>query len=297
VEDLVADLEFHAIFDSATSFTYINDPAYTRLGEIVSNLLYDRFLRINEFQAIKLSKICLQFNSMTKSNRHSFQSSKYVVPFEFCYDIRWYWVEFCNDIFFIVKAFATGAILATEFIHLLPVLLITWPHLLEGLSIGDFPFTEFVPNLVCHVWPHALIQRKDGNIHHESVLWKHSRRSSQKIQYIANSSPHDSAHCNESSEGRIPHVSFKRGEVRFSKASGNTWMYPRSQNHARSKSFYNEKTIVLGLNTILFLDSTIDTPNWMWYKDWQYSFYFVPHSFSSMMTFVFLVTCAFCCCN
>lgn len=38
VEDSVADLEFHAIFDSGTSFTYINDPAYTRIGEMVSNL-------------------------------------------------------------------------------------------------------------------------------------------------------------------------------------------------------------------------------------------------------------------
>ncbi|QCE03754.1 hypothetical protein DEO72_LG8g1780 [Vigna unguiculata] len=34
VEDLVVDLDFHAIFDSGTSFTYINDPTYTRLGEM-----------------------------------------------------------------------------------------------------------------------------------------------------------------------------------------------------------------------------------------------------------------------
>jgi len=44
VEDRVADLEFHAIFDSGTSFTYINDPAYTRLGEMVSDLQHS-FLR------------------------------------------------------------------------------------------------------------------------------------------------------------------------------------------------------------------------------------------------------------
>ncbi|TKY58311.1 Aspartic proteinase protein 1 [Spatholobus suberectus] len=61
VGDSVADLEFHAIFDTGTSFTYINDPAYTRLGEM--------------------------FNSLIKANRHSSQSPDSHLPFEYCYDI------------------------------------------------------------------------------------------------------------------------------------------------------------------------------------------------------------------
>lgn len=61
VESSVIDLEFHAIFDSGTSFTYINDPAYTLLGE--------------------------KFNSLVKAKRHSFQSNDSDFPFEYCYDI------------------------------------------------------------------------------------------------------------------------------------------------------------------------------------------------------------------
>ena len=36
----VADIEFHAIFDSGTSFTYLNDPAYTHITNSVSNVMY-----------------------------------------------------------------------------------------------------------------------------------------------------------------------------------------------------------------------------------------------------------------
>ncbi|KAL2966328.1 hypothetical protein AAZX31_16G110000 [Glycine max] len=61
VEDSVADLEFHAIFDSGTSFTYINDPAYTRIGEM--------------------------YNSKVKAKRHSSQSPDSNIPFDYCYDI------------------------------------------------------------------------------------------------------------------------------------------------------------------------------------------------------------------
>ncbi|CAJ1942297.1 unnamed protein product [Sphenostylis stenocarpa] len=60
VEDLIHDLEFHAIFDSGTSFTYINDPAYTRLAEM--------------------------FNSRIKANRYS-ESPDSNIPFEYCYGI------------------------------------------------------------------------------------------------------------------------------------------------------------------------------------------------------------------
>ncbi|RDY06630.1 Aspartyl protease family protein 1, partial [Mucuna pruriens] len=61
VEGRVADLEFHAIFDSGTSFTYINDPAYTLLSE--------------------------KFNSQVKAKRHSSQSPVSNIPFEYCYEI------------------------------------------------------------------------------------------------------------------------------------------------------------------------------------------------------------------
>ncbi|XP_054824275.1 aspartyl protease family protein 1 isoform X2 [Prosopis cineraria] len=54
------DLEFYAIFDSGTSFTYLNDPAYTQ--------------------------ITTSFNSMIKENRHSSGSGE-DLPFEFCYDL------------------------------------------------------------------------------------------------------------------------------------------------------------------------------------------------------------------
>ncbi|KAF7828994.1 aspartyl protease family protein 1-like [Senna tora] len=54
-----ADLEFNAIFDSGTSFTYLNDPAYTQ--------------------------ITTSFNTMIKENR---SNSEYQgLPFEFCYDL------------------------------------------------------------------------------------------------------------------------------------------------------------------------------------------------------------------
>ncbi|XP_027345678.1 aspartyl protease family protein 1-like [Abrus precatorius] len=56
-----ADLEFHAIFDSGTSFTYLNDPAYTLIAE--------------------------KFNSLIKADRHSSQYPGSELPFEFCYDI------------------------------------------------------------------------------------------------------------------------------------------------------------------------------------------------------------------
>ncbi|RVX16643.1 Aspartyl protease family protein 1 [Vitis vinifera] len=53
-----ADLNFDAIFDSGTSFTYLNDPAYTSISE--------------------------SFNLRAKDKRHSSNSD---LPFEYCYDI------------------------------------------------------------------------------------------------------------------------------------------------------------------------------------------------------------------
>ncbi|XP_021908114.1 aspartyl protease family protein 1 [Carica papaya] len=54
----VADLEFSAIFDSGTSFTYLNDPAYTLISE--------------------------SFNTLALEERHSSDSG---LPFEYCYDL------------------------------------------------------------------------------------------------------------------------------------------------------------------------------------------------------------------
>ncbi|KAF8406633.1 hypothetical protein HHK36_008723 [Tetracentron sinense] len=53
----VKDTDFSAIFDSGTSFTYLTDPAYTRISE--------------------------SFNSQALDNRHS---SDPRIPFEYCYD-------------------------------------------------------------------------------------------------------------------------------------------------------------------------------------------------------------------
>ncbi|KAM1062536.1 hypothetical protein ACFX13_027513 [Malus domestica] len=54
----VTDLEFYAIFDSGSSFTYLNNPAYTQITE--------------------------SFNSVLKNSRHPKDSD---IPFEYCYDI------------------------------------------------------------------------------------------------------------------------------------------------------------------------------------------------------------------
>ncbi|XVF15967.1 hypothetical protein REPUB_Repub09cG0201500 [Reevesia pubescens] len=53
------DLEFYAIFDSGTSFTYLNDPAYTLISE--------------------------SFNNLAIEKRHTSNSSD--IPFEYCYDL------------------------------------------------------------------------------------------------------------------------------------------------------------------------------------------------------------------
>ncbi|MED6220475.1 hypothetical protein PIB30_045186 [Stylosanthes scabra] len=59
---IAANLEFDAIFDSGTSFTYLNDPAYTQITK--------------------------NFNSMIKQERHSSSSgSENDLPFDFCYNI------------------------------------------------------------------------------------------------------------------------------------------------------------------------------------------------------------------
>lgn len=56
VGDNVSDVAFTAIFDSGTSFTYLNDPAYSKIAE--------------------------SFTSQVQESRHSSDSS---IPFEYCY--------------------------------------------------------------------------------------------------------------------------------------------------------------------------------------------------------------------
>ncbi|KAK6258156.1 hypothetical protein SCA6_012630 [Theobroma cacao] len=53
------DLDFSAVFDSGTSFTYLNDPAYTFISE--------------------------SFNNMAIEKRHTSDSSD--LPFDYCYDL------------------------------------------------------------------------------------------------------------------------------------------------------------------------------------------------------------------
>lgn len=82
------DAEFSAIFDSGTSFTYLNDPAYSFIGETVSSLLlYFRLPHGHTYLSIAcLQSTCFaQFNSLAKEKRHSSDSS---IPFEYCYDLR-----------------------------------------------------------------------------------------------------------------------------------------------------------------------------------------------------------------
>jgi hypothetical protein len=57
----IADLEFNAIFDTGTSFTYLNNPAYKQITQ--------------------------SFDSKIKLPRHSFSDSD-DLPFEYCYDLR-----------------------------------------------------------------------------------------------------------------------------------------------------------------------------------------------------------------
>ncbi|GMI86336.1 hypothetical protein like AT2G17760 [Hibiscus trionum] len=55
------DLEFNAIFDSGTSFTYLNDPAYTLISE--------------------------NFNNLAEEKRYTSNSSSDDLPFEYCYEL------------------------------------------------------------------------------------------------------------------------------------------------------------------------------------------------------------------
>lgn len=52
-----SDLEFNAIFDTGTSFTYLNDPAYTLITESVSGLSSIFLSIISSFKICELNVI------------------------------------------------------------------------------------------------------------------------------------------------------------------------------------------------------------------------------------------------
>lgn len=56
-----ADLDFNAIFDSGTSFTYLNDPAYTLISENVSSLslVFHAVFRSLSSSHVKKFSLCL----------------------------------------------------------------------------------------------------------------------------------------------------------------------------------------------------------------------------------------------
>lgn len=97
VGETAQDVEFSAIFDSGTSFTYLNDPAYTFIGETVSSvLLYFRIPYGHTYLSLAcLQSTCyVQFNSLAQEKRHSSDSN---IPFEYCYDLRL--AQLCADLY------------------------------------------------------------------------------------------------------------------------------------------------------------------------------------------------------
>lgn len=84
----VAELEFYAIWDSGTSFTYLNDPAYTQISKSVSCVFHNIILCF-WFITSMIYHTCvivfLQFNSAIKDKRVTNYSD---LPFEYCYTIR-----------------------------------------------------------------------------------------------------------------------------------------------------------------------------------------------------------------
>jgi hypothetical protein len=80
-----SDLVYSAIFDSGTSFTYLNDPAYTLIAESVSSFSSESWYLLDFLPFVYLLLVLfLQFNNMVKETRHSSTE----VPFDYCYDIR-----------------------------------------------------------------------------------------------------------------------------------------------------------------------------------------------------------------
>ncbi|OMO77891.1 Zinc/iron permease [Corchorus olitorius] len=82
-----------------------------------------------------------------------------------------------NDVFFMVKAFAAGVILATGFVHILPD---AFDHLtspcLKGSPWGKFPFTGFVAmmsaigTLMIDTFATGYYKRRHFNKHNKQVL-------------------------------------------------------------------------------------------------------------------------------
>ena len=93
VEKNVTDLNFTAIFDSGTSFTYLNDPVYTVISEKVSHPDCKSWYFISSLTMCfilirRMFLAIMQFNSAAKDKRHPPDSN---FPFEYCYERSiWY---------------------------------------------------------------------------------------------------------------------------------------------------------------------------------------------------------------
>ena len=79
-------VNFSALVDSGTSFTYLADPSYTLLANSVSN-------KLSEYSVIFILKesclylLTFQFGAQVKEKRqHTVDGG---VPFEYCYQIRY----------------------------------------------------------------------------------------------------------------------------------------------------------------------------------------------------------------
>lgn len=87
VGDNVTNVDFSAIFDSGTSFTYVDDPAYSVITQNVSRILTPRLIIIIGMHSTltRLVDFFLQFDSQVQEPRHQSDSG---IPFEYCYDLR-----------------------------------------------------------------------------------------------------------------------------------------------------------------------------------------------------------------
>ena len=69
VGDNVSDVSFSAIFDSGTSFTYLNDPAYTVISKSVSSLNNLLIEYVSNQLLITYSYVGLSFSSIPRPKR------------------------------------------------------------------------------------------------------------------------------------------------------------------------------------------------------------------------------------
>lgn len=78
-------MEFTALFDSGTSFTYLVDPTYSRLSKSVSDKICFHVARSYLKIKVTIEVFMLQFHSQVEDRRRPSDSR---IPFEYCYDMR-----------------------------------------------------------------------------------------------------------------------------------------------------------------------------------------------------------------